>query len=86
MERATMSFSCCGKTPGRKLNRAPAEKLPDNPRVNGVRIIYLGSGRKDVKGAVSGLTYYVADHRRHFRADPEDAKALLRSRDFILQI
>jgi hypothetical protein len=81
-----MRFSCCGNLSARKHNRAPPEKLPDNPRLDGMRLIYLGSGRRDVKGAVSGLTYHVADHRRHFQAHPDDAKALLRSRDFILQI
>jgi hypothetical protein len=48
-------------------------------------MIFLGSGRRDVRGRVSGNTYVVADHRRHFRADPEDVDHLLRSRDFILQ-
>lgn len=82
-----MNFrGCCGQTPGKRSRRAPPEKLPDNPRVEGVRIIYVGSGRRDVKGPASGLIYHVADHRRHFRAHPDDAKALLRSRDFILQI
>jgi len=81
-----MTFrGCCGQPMGRIRRRAPPEKLPDNPRVQGVRIIYVGSGRRDVKGASSGLTYYVADYRRHFRAHPDDAKALLRSRDFIQQ-
>jgi hypothetical protein len=77
---------CCGQMPGRKSRRPTPEKLPDNPRVDGVRIIYVGSGRRDVKGSASGLTYYLADHRRHFRAHPDDVKALLRSRDFILHI
>ncbi len=77
---------CCGQLPGRKSRRAPPEKLPDNPRLKGVRIVYVGSGRRDVKGAASGLTYYVADYRRHFHVHPDDAPTLLRSRDFILQI
>jgi hypothetical protein len=79
------SSSCCGHPPGKTSRRAPPEKLPDNPRLQGVQVIYVGSGRRDVKGGASGLTYHVADHRRHFRAHPDDAKALLRSRDFILQ-
>lgn len=77
---------CCGQMTGRKSRRAAPEKLPDNPRVDGVRVIYVGSGRRDLKGHASGLTYYVADHRRHFRVHPDDIKALLRSRDFMLQI
>ena len=81
-----MSFrGCCGQMPGRTSRRSAPEQLPDNPRLAGVRVIYVGAGRRDVKGPVSGLTYYLADHRRHFRAHPEDVKALLRSRDFILQ-
>lgn len=82
-----MSISgCCGPMPGRKSRRPAPEKLPDNPRVDGVKIIYVGSGRRDVKGAASGLTYHLADYRRHFRAHPDDVTALLRSRDFILQV
>jgi hypothetical protein len=76
---------CCGQTPGKTSRRPAPEKLPDNPLGAGVRVIYVGAGRRDVKGPVSGLTYYLADHRRHFRAHPDDVKALLRSRDFILQ-
>ncbi len=48
-------------------------------------MIFLGSGRRDVRAPVSGLTYVVAGHRRHFRAHPDDVDALLRHRDFILR-
>lgn len=48
-------------------------------------MIFLGSGRREIRGKISGSTYVVADHRRHFRADPDDVDHLLRSRDFILQ-
>jgi hypothetical protein len=77
---------CCGQGFGKNSRRPPPEKLPDNPDVAGVRVIYVGAGRRDVKGAASGLTYYLADHRRHFRAHPDDVKALLRSRDFMLHV
>lgn len=81
-----MSFKgCCGQPLGKSSRRAAPEKLPDNPRMAGVRLVYVGAGRRDVKGPASGLTYYLADYRRHFRAHPDDVKALLRSRDFILQ-
>jgi hypothetical protein len=81
-----MSFkSCCGQISGKTSRRPAPEKLPDNPHVAGIPVVYVGAGRRDVKGQASGLTYYVADHRRHFRAHPDDIKALLRSRDFILQ-
>jgi hypothetical protein len=81
-----INSGCCGQTPGRTSRRAAPEKLPDNPSVAGVRVIYVGSGRRELKGSSSGLTYYVADHRRHFRVHPDDVKALLRSRDFLLQV
>lgn len=48
-------------------------------------MIFLGSGRRDVRGRASGLTYTVADQRRHLRVDPDDVDALLRDRDFILR-
>ncbi len=48
-------------------------------------MIFLGSGRRDVRAHASGLTYVVAGHRRHFRADPDDVDDLLRDRDFILR-
>jgi hypothetical protein len=48
-------------------------------------MIFLGSGRRDVRGRASGLKYVVAGNRRHFRADPEDVDDLLRDRDFILR-
>jgi hypothetical protein len=48
-------------------------------------MIYVGSGRVDVKGVSSGLAYVLADYRRHFRAHPDDVSHLLRSPDFILQ-
>jgi hypothetical protein len=48
-------------------------------------MIYVGSGRVEVKGIHSGLTYILADYRRHFRAHPGDVSQLLRLRDFILQ-
>jgi|RhiMetdeSRZDD1v2_1073273.scaffolds.fasta_scaffold1325525_2 hypothetical protein len=48
-------------------------------------MIFLGSGSREIRGKISGSTYVVADHRRHFRADPDDVDHLLRSRDFILQ-
>jgi hypothetical protein len=74
---------CCGQMP-KKRRPAPA-KLPDNPRPEGgVALIYVGAGLAEVKGAASGLTYVLADHRRHFRAHPDDVPPFLRSRDFIL--
>ena len=77
---------CCGQMGKRRARHAPPEPLPDNPKPDGgVRMIYVGSGRVEVKGAHSGLTYILADYRRPFRAHPGDVNQLLRSRDFILQ-
>lgn len=77
---------CCGQMGKRRPRPAPPEPLPDNPKpAGGVRMIYVGSGRVEVHGARSGLTYILADYRRHFRAHPDDVSQLLRSNDFILQ-
>ena len=76
---------CCGQSSKKRARRPAPAKLPDNPRPEGgVRVIYVGAGYAEVKGVASGLTYVLADHRRHFRAHPDDVKHLLRSRDFIL--
>jgi hypothetical protein len=52
----------------------------------GVHLLYLGTGKREVKGSASGLVYVVADHRRHFVVDPADVDALLTSRDFMLRV
>jgi len=82
-----MAFEgCCGQPTTRRGMRDRPERLPANPKPKGgISMIFLGSGRRDIRGQVSGNTYVVADHRRHFRADPEDVDHLLRRRDFILQ-
>ena len=77
--------SCCGQLGKKRAKRPPPAKLPDNPNPkDGRPLIYVGSGFLEVKGAESGLTYTLADYRRHFRADARDVKNLLKSRDFIL--
>jgi hypothetical protein len=53
---------------------------------NGVGVLYLGSGRRELHGAASGLVYVVADHRRHFKVDRADVDAIVKSRDFMLQV
>jgi hypothetical protein len=83
-----MTFDgCCGQPrAARQRRRDPAERLPPNPTPKrGIPMIFLGSGRRDVRARASGLTYVVAGHRRHFRADPDDVDDLLRDRDFILR-
>jgi hypothetical protein len=83
-----MTFNgCCGQpSRTRARRRDPAERLPPNQTPKGgIPMIFLGSGRRDVRAPVSSLTYVVASHRRHFRAHPDDVDALLRNRDFILR-
>jgi hypothetical protein len=50
-----------------------------------VRLLYLGAGLRELRGAGSGLVYRVADQRRDFVADPADVKGLLRNRFVILR-
>ena len=48
-------------------------------------MIYIGAGRRTLKGQASRLRYYVSDHRRHFRVDPRDVEDILKHRDFMLE-
>ena len=82
-----MSFNgCCGQPSRRTRRRDTAERLPPNPvPKGGTPMIFLGSGRRDVRATNSGLTYVVGSQRRHFRAHPDDVDRLLRHRDFILR-
>ncbi len=76
---------CCGQ-PVRARRLPGPEPLLANPRVaNGVRLLYLGSGIRELRGAESGLVYRVADQRRDFIAEPADVKGLLRNRFVILR-
>jgi hypothetical protein len=50
-----------------------------------VRLLYLGAGLRELRGAESGHVYRVADQRRDFVADPADVKGLLRNRFVILR-
>jgi hypothetical protein len=77
------SGGCCGQ-PGRRAKKEPEEKLPDNPSVDGVRLLYLGAGRRDFDGKTTGFRYVVSDRRRSFVAHPDDVRALLRNRFVIL--
>jgi hypothetical protein len=78
--------SCCGQ-PRSRRTRPAQEPLPANPTVaGGVAVVYLGSGLREVQGSSSGLRYFVAGHRRHFRAEPGDVDGLLRSREFMLRV
>jgi hypothetical protein len=76
---------CCGQIPTRKKG-ATEKKLPENPSVaNGTAIIYLGAGDVRMEGKKSGLTYYVSDHRRRFKAESGDVSGILDLPHFILE-
>ena len=76
--------SCCGGHPRRRVHSVQ-QSLPPNPIIHGgVTIIYLGSGNITIKGANTGIPYYASDHRRQFKVHTEDAKSILRHRNFIL--
>ena len=76
---------CCGQPV--RARRLPAPRqLAANPRIaKGVRLLYLGAGLRELRGAESGLVYLVADQRRDFVADPADVKGLLRNSFVILR-
>jgi hypothetical protein len=79
--------ACCGQPRSRRTTRPAQEPLPANPTVTGgVAMVYLGSGLREVQGSSSGLRYFVAGHRRHFRAEPGDVDGLLRGREFMLRV
>jgi hypothetical protein len=82
-----MFSGCCGQPGPRRISiKKETEPLPKNPRVEGgVPLLYLGSGRKTLKGPESDLTYVVSDHRRDFVAHPDDVRTLLRNRFVILR-
>ncbi len=76
-----MFSGCCGQPGKRQKKEKPDEVLPANPKVEGgVRLLYLGSGRRDFDGASTGLHYVVSDRRRSFAAHPDDVPALMRNR------
>jgi hypothetical protein len=82
-----MFSGCCGQPARRRARKAaPEENLPENPAIDrgGVRLLYLGAGRRDFQGAQTGLRYVVSDHRRAFVAHPDDAGGLLRDR-FVIE-
>ena len=82
-----MASLCCGQPAPRRFGAArEAESLPRNPQVSGgVRLLYLGAGRRDFSGPESGLTYIVSERRRNFVVHPDDATALLKKRFVILE-
>jgi hypothetical protein len=81
-----MFSGCCGQPGPRIKIRKETEPLPANPDIGdeGVPLLYLGAGRKELRGAES-RTYIVADHRRGFVAHSDDVRTLLRNRFVILE-
>ena len=82
-----MASGCCGQPSSRRpRGTKDAERLPRNPTVSGgVRLLYLGAGRRDLSGSKSGATYVVSSTRRGFVAHPADAPALLKNPFVILE-
>jgi hypothetical protein len=80
-------MGCCGQPSSRRIAVArAAERLPRNPTVQGgVRLLYLGSGRREFTGLDSGLTYVVSEQRRKFVVHRDDVPALLKKRFVILE-
>jgi hypothetical protein len=79
-----MATSCCGQ-PTRQFRASERRALPPNPTVrDGVRIFYVGTGTRTVRGAATGLEYTVDAARRLFTVHRDDANAVLRRRHFIL--
>jgi hypothetical protein len=82
-----MFSGCCGQPGPRRITiKKHVEPLPANPDVgsDGVPLLYLGVGRKELRGAET-RTYVVADHRRGFVAHSNDVRTLLRNRFVILE-
>lgn len=77
--------TCCGAAIRHRVVTAK-KIIPQNPKVqNGVAVIYLGEGYKELKGAKSGLVYYASDHHRHFKIAAVDADFLLQNNNVILK-
>jgi hypothetical protein len=79
-----MMKTCCGQ-PVRQYRPNDERPLARNPAVRGgVRMLYLGTGTRKLRGPSSGLEYVVGVQRRIFVVHRDDADALLRRRHFIL--
>ena len=77
-----MTSACCGQPSSKRRVRAPA--LPANPKVPaGTRLLFLGSGRTELRGDGSGYSYHVSDNRRAFFAHPDDVATLLTHTDIV---
>lgn len=78
-----MPKPCCGQPVRRRLGNRDDEPLPPNPRIPGGRpMLYLGWGRRDLKGKATGNVYYVNNTRRKFTAAIADVPSL-KSREVI---
>jgi hypothetical protein len=79
-----MPKPCCGqRSRPRRLRPADDEALPSNPKIPGGKsMLYLGWGRRNLKGKVTGKTYYVSNSRRKFTVDAADVPSI-RSREVI---
>jgi hypothetical protein len=75
---------CCGQPVGhRRPGHRDDEPLPPNPKIPGGKpMLYLGWGRRELKGVAIGSTYCVNNKRRKFTAAPADVPTLV-SREVI---
>ena len=81
-----MPKPCCGQ-PARPRRREPEsdEPLPRNPILRGgMRLLYLGWGRRTLTGKATGLIYYVSQKRRKFTVAAADVPGML-SREVIAE-
>ena len=61
-------MSCCGQR--RKAHRAWLESRP-------VRMLFVGEGRVEAKGKVTGRSYVVSESAREIEVDARDARNFL---------
>lgn len=81
-----MPKPCCGQQPRpRSRKRDDDAPLPANPKIaGGTHMLYLGWGRRAIKGKTTGNTYYVSNMRRKFTAAPTDVPSIV-SREVIVK-
>ena len=70
--------------PLRLVTDADAVPLPPNPTVeHGVRVVFMGTSRKRIEGAATGLVYHAAPERRDIVVAAADAASVLANRAFV---
>ena len=81
-----MPRPCCGQPVRRRRGHGDDEPLPPNPKAPGGKpMLYLGWGRRELKGKATGNTYYVSNTRRKFTVAAADVLGLV-SREVIEKV